>query len=238
MSDFNYDSIPPGYYDEIYKKESGIQSKWHHLKFRFFEEHIQNSDAVLDIGCGPGTFLGNFNNYAKAVGVDISEQQIEYATEHYASGFRTFRSFDGKVIPFEDNSYDVVVLIEVVEHLQVPTVQALLEEALRVLKPHGRIYVSTPNYLSLWPALEYVLNHRAKVTYESQHINCYKPVRLRRELFRAGFKNTRVRPYQFIAPFLAGLNWQLSDSFYALDHRYLSHQLGFLLLAEGHKGVE
>ena len=141
MADFDYDSIPPGYYDEIYKLGSGIQSKWHHLKFKFFEERIKETDLVLDVGCGPGTFLGNFQSYRKGTGIDISEPQIDYANTQYATEKRSFHSFDGNVIPHEDASFDVVVLIEVVEHLTVATVQKLLKESLRVLKPNGRIYV-------------------------------------------------------------------------------------------------
>ena len=32
-SDFDYDTIPVGYYDNVYRRRRGIQSKWHHMKF-------------------------------------------------------------------------------------------------------------------------------------------------------------------------------------------------------------
>ncbi|MGZ0656802.1 class I SAM-dependent methyltransferase [Coraliomargarita sp. W4R53] len=235
VEDFDYDSIPVGYYDSIYHKRSGVQSKWHHLKFEFFLDQLRKEDRVLDIGCGPGTFLGNYTCEQSAVGVDISKQQIDYASDKYDRDQLDFCVFSGTALPFEDNSFDVVVLIEVVEHISVSTVNKLFSEARRVLRPNGRLYVSTPNYQSMWPALEYILNRRAEVSYEMQHINCYRPARLRAEIQQAGFNVTSVRPYQFLAPFFAALSWDLADRFFRFEKSHLSKWLGFLLFAEGVK---
>ena len=38
--EFNYDDIKLGYYDQIYKKKSGIQSAWHNIKFRYVKNEI------------------------------------------------------------------------------------------------------------------------------------------------------------------------------------------------------
>ena len=48
-----------GYYDEVFKRKSGIQSAWHHIKFDFVEKKIKDSNKHFDNGCGAGTFLGN-----------------------------------------------------------------------------------------------------------------------------------------------------------------------------------
>lgn len=56
---YPYDNIDTGYYDRIYRSNSGIQSKWHHLKFSGIHKVLANIDYrnLLDIACGLGTFI-------------------------------------------------------------------------------------------------------------------------------------------------------------------------------------
>ena len=75
---YNYYQIPVGYYDTLHNKSSGVQSKWHWLKFLKFNNSLLPSDKHLDVGCGPGTFIGNYS-YGNSFGVDIALPQIEYA---------------------------------------------------------------------------------------------------------------------------------------------------------------
>ena len=77
-SAFNYEEVKAGYYDLIYKKKSGIQSAWHHLKFDYLKKKINPKDVHLDIGCGAGTFLNKLKN-KKSFGIDVSKNQILYA---------------------------------------------------------------------------------------------------------------------------------------------------------------
>ena len=79
--EFNYDDIKLGYYDQIYKKKSGIQSAWHNIKFRYVKNEINQKNTHLDIGCGPGTFLSLLKN-KKCYGMDIAKKQIKYAKKN------------------------------------------------------------------------------------------------------------------------------------------------------------
>ena len=58
--DYYNHSVQSGYYDMVFKKNKGIQSAWHHIKFNYIKKKISNSKIHLDVGCGPGTFFGNF----------------------------------------------------------------------------------------------------------------------------------------------------------------------------------
>ena len=75
--DYYNHSVQSGYYDMVFKKNKGIQSAWHHIKFNYIKKKISNSKIHLDVGCGPGTFLGILKK--KSIGVDISISQINYA---------------------------------------------------------------------------------------------------------------------------------------------------------------
>jgi len=90
-SGYDYEEqIPAGYYDEIYQRKAGVRYCWHDLKFRSVSAHLPGSGRLLDIGCGPGTFLGNYTGNRDALGVDLSKAQVEYANQRYATGFRRF----------------------------------------------------------------------------------------------------------------------------------------------------
>ena len=54
---FNYEDIPIGFYDKIYKRKKGIQSKWHHIHYNLVKKILGNYKKHLDVGCAGGTFI-------------------------------------------------------------------------------------------------------------------------------------------------------------------------------------
>ena len=101
MRDFDYNTISEGYYDEVFKRKKGIQSAWHHIKFDFVEKKIKNSNKHLDIGCGAGTFLGNYLRNIKRVGVDIAKKQIDYAIKYNKDDKTSFFEYNNNFLPFK-----------------------------------------------------------------------------------------------------------------------------------------
>ncbi|MEO8429897.1 MAG: methyltransferase domain-containing protein [Acidobacteriota bacterium] len=104
---------------------------------------------ALDVGCNRGSIEYLFHSLfgaksgAKRIeGVDVSEKAIEQARE-LALPNCTFRSYDGSRLPFGDAEFDLAVLVEVLEH--VPNKKELLGEISRVLRPGGRLFLTTPN---------------------------------------------------------------------------------------------
>jgi hypothetical protein len=64
---YDYDkAIPAGFYDEIHQRKAGVRFFWHDLKFRAVGARLEGAGKVLDIGCGPGTFIGNWASTAWA----------------------------------------------------------------------------------------------------------------------------------------------------------------------------
>jgi SAM-dependent methyltransferase len=232
---FDYDQLEAGYYDKVFRRCRGIQSKWHHQKFAHVREAMGPFASHLDIGCGPGTFIGTLEGPGRSIGVDISAPQIEYADAHYGSNLHGFQVVAPGRLPFPDESFDVVTVLELVEHLGEQDGVALLREAHRVLKGEGRLIVTTPNYEGLWPVLEMLVNRLGQVSYARQHVTHYNRRSLGRLLAGAGFEVVLLETHMLLAPFLAVLGWRLADLVEALEPNVLSRHIGHLLMAKGIK---
>lgn len=117
---------------------------------KFTPEDIFSGKTVLDMGCGAsGKSLYYISIGAeKVVGVDVVEHyQAEaesFAQELGYSDRFTFLLGDALNLDLADNTFDVVIMNDFVEHIYDP--ERALQEALRVLKPGGRIYVNFPPY--------------------------------------------------------------------------------------------
>ena len=108
---------------------------------------INKGETVLDIGCGTGvdTFMAAMmaEPTGKAVGIDLTPEMLERAeTNRKIMDLKnvTFKKTSAEKLPFEDNSFDVVISNGVIN--LIPDKTAALNEAIRVLKPSGRLMVS------------------------------------------------------------------------------------------------
>ncbi len=108
--------------------------------------NLENKN-ILDIGCYDGTFLSlirNRNN--NFFGLETSDWGIEQCRKKDIDAKQFF--FDDKTnLPFEDSFFDLVAAGEVIEHIF--DTDFFLEEIRRVLKPDGKLLLSTPNIASL-----------------------------------------------------------------------------------------
>ena len=217
LSVYNYDEIPPGYYYNVMKTGRASQRFWHEKKFAAVADAVQGAQRVLDLGCGPGSFLAvlaSQNLGIEGTGVDIASGQIDFAKEQIAAQFPTGRlTFDALepgpnvALPYDDESFDAVTCIEVVEHIHPNLAMRLLLEGQRVLKPGGRMVVTTPNYRSAWPAIELLLEKLSPVKYHDQHINKLTPNSLVKTVESVGMSIKSVRTIFLLAPFVAELSW-------------------------------
>ena len=227
---FDYEEIDVGFYDHIYQKSEGVRSAWHHIKFNFVKEKIDKQNHHLDIGCGSGTFLSILNNKFSA-GIDVSEKQINYANKNHSTETKKFLKFN-KVIPFQDNSFDSVSMIELIEHLSNDEIIILFQQIYRVLKKGGKIYITTPNYLSLWPILEFFLNKISKVSYKHQHINKFNFLNINKIIDDNKFNIIEKKSFIYLSPFTAIFSFKFSIFFSRVEKILSKFLPGFLLFIE------
>jgi SAM-dependent methyltransferase len=90
---------------------------------------------VLDIGCGEKPYEKLFNA-TSYMGIDIE------STKEYHASSKVDVFYNGLDLPFESNTFDTIVCFEVLEHVFEP--ERIVKEMFRVLKPGGKIMLTTP----------------------------------------------------------------------------------------------
>jgi SAM-dependent methyltransferase len=99
--------------------------------------HFPAETRLLDVGCG-SAWLGE--HYARYTGIDVSPEAVEAAKRH---GREVLLADVDERLPFEDESFDGVVLKDVLEHVHDPV--RLVRDSRRVLRPGGRVFASSPD---------------------------------------------------------------------------------------------
>ena len=105
-------------------------------KFYLYPKLYSNlKGRSLDIGCGLGDFLYMYKNI---IGVDINIDCVNYCK---SKGLNVLL-MDIDILPFEDNSFDSIILDNVIEHIENP--RNLLSEIKRELTPNGILLIGVP----------------------------------------------------------------------------------------------
>ncbi|MDD5490107.1 MAG: class I SAM-dependent methyltransferase [Candidatus Moranbacteria bacterium] len=138
-------------YEKMYDdwKNSGNLSDSPRIKvmLSMLDRMNMENKNILDIGCHDGTFLSlakNRNN--NFFGLEASEWGAEKSR---GKGIQVTKYFfnDADKLPYQDSFFDAVVAGEIIEHIF--DTDFFLEEIKRVLKPGGKLIISTPNIVSL-----------------------------------------------------------------------------------------
>jgi len=168
--------IHENYYTKV---NTGNQLRYEWF-FKKFLKNVKNK-KILEIGCGDGGVIQFLKKDNWVIGVDISKNGVEFLKqEHNMKSFQADISYEK--LPFKDESFDVVIILETIEHLKCP--HHAIEEIQRVLKKEkGLVIISIPNpkngHKFLYPALfkfknfkEYLLNNRFHIKSTSTYGFC------------------------------------------------------------------
>ena len=106
---------------------------------------LPENSQLLDLACGIGygTLMLANSTGGTVTGVDIEQAAISHAKQYFSNNKTKFICQDAKLLEIKENSKDVVVSFETIEHVDFD--QQLLDTFYKVLKPGGRLICSTPN---------------------------------------------------------------------------------------------
>ena len=176
----------PGHADE--------QSPWYKLVLEYLVP--VESKRILEIACGRGgfaRFLASKGAVMFAADFSATALQLTQAKMHRADNEKPihvgFAQADAQQLPYTDESFDIVVSCETIEHLPDPY-SALLEMA-RVCRSGGLLYLTTPNYLNamgLYNVYARIRRKKASPGSDQPFDRIFLFPQVRRMLKRAGWK--------------------------------------------------
>lgn len=175
---------------------------------------LDRSASILDIGAGSG-FLGETlreQGFASVDGVEVDSKSRVHIKDFYS---RLFASLSEA----ESSGYDVIVLLDVLEHTPVP--EDFLREALLKLKPGGRILISVPN-IAHWSVRFSLLfgffTYTERGLLDKTHLQFFTRKRLREITTASGLKtfenSASIEPIELLLP-----EWTWKNPFFALLSR-------------------
>lgn len=198
-------------YDAWHARVAGtpaLDTPWHHLvQGSLRRDRDLDGRCVLEIACGRGEFAGWCASHASPkllVAADFSWSAVRIARSrtqaHGAPGVHVIQA-DAASIPLPSGSIDTVVSCETLEH--VPTPRQALAEIARILRPGGRLFLTTPNYLGpIGLYRGYLRLTGRRFTEEGQPVNHFllAPV-VRAWLRTAGFRIVQASSAGHYLPF-------------------------------------
>ena len=162
------------------------------LTFNFKKYQLKDEGTMLDVGCGEGRHIfGVMQDYPmmKCIGLDMDDESLEKAEEGYeyfesiSKAGAEFLKGSAYSLPFPNDTFDLVVCSEVLEHLH--EYDDAVKEIYRVLKPRGKFYASVP---ASWP--EKICWFLSK-DYQNQpggHLRIFDQKKLIHQIEESGFK--------------------------------------------------
>lgn len=175
--------------------EADLNNPW----YSFARSQLSELEGrtVVEAACGRGQFLAWLKkNGARAVGLDLSLGALRIAQTRMGrnGGEATLLCGDAQALPLRTGSADLVVSCETLEH--VPEPRACLRELRRVLRPGGKLILTTENYLNIWGLYRLYIAIRRR-RYNSG--DCPQPIEnwmfspgTRRMVRQAGFRIVRT----------------------------------------------
>ena len=113
------------------------------LLLRCIREKRLNTKIILDVGCGTGELERNLANRLEMIGVDLTASMLHVAKHKYRDC--EFLRASCNKLPFRDSAFTMVLVVNVLHHLEMSDRQALFSEVSKKLAPGGHVIVFEHN---------------------------------------------------------------------------------------------
>jgi 2-polyprenyl-3-methyl-5-hydroxy-6-metoxy-1,4-benzoquinol methylase len=210
-------SIPGDYQLRAAHSSNRVQRFWHATKKIVVDQMLPAApgELAVDAGCGSGVIADYLaSSGAEVIGVDANPDAIGFAAEEFARpNLRFVRGLVDDEMTLE-RAVDKFYSLEVIEHIYRPQGVAMLRNFHRLLRRGGQALITTPNYRSAWPLLEWTLDTFGLVPKMAgeQHVEHYHRRKLRAVAREAGFTIDTIRTICMVSPWLAPLSWPLATA--------------------------
>lgn len=224
--------IPADYQYQAIRGRNFLKANWHRNKIYALSSvlPLNPQTRLLDIGTGSGNLeLAFAPKVATILGLDYNEEALAFLRTQLESrgiGNVTLRNFDicSQNYFLPEEKFDVVVIMDVIEHVSLEDATRLLMWIKGILNPGGVVCVVTPNYKSAWVWLEkiYDLLHLGPTMSHGQHVCEYDMGRLCSLFEGLGYRTdlrTSFNTFSFMSP-VAWLREYLCRKEIALKSRF------------------
>ena len=171
-------------------RDYSIKQKLIHIK------SYKPTGKLMDLGCGLGYFLDGVvkDNTFDAVGVDVSDDAVEYVKKKFGYQVKNETELDS----FEQESFDVITQWHVLEHVH--TLNERMQQLKRLLKKDGYLFIAVPNSNS-WDAKHY---HEFWDGYDvPRHLYHFNQKSFNLLMQKHGFKVVETKSMPFDAPYIS-----------------------------------
>ncbi len=118
-----------------------------------------SSDAkILEVGCSSCINLKEFPTKEK-YGIDISKEAVERAK---AQGIKAVQGDVTKELPFEENTFDLILALDIIEHID--NDKELIKNLTKLLKKDGKLVINTSAFQFLWSHHDVLCQHKKRYT--------------------------------------------------------------------------
>ncbi|AFY73677.1 methyltransferase family protein [Synechococcus sp. PCC 7502] len=164
-----------------------LNSKTFTYRLNLAQAKLGNKGKLLDVGCALGDCLIQAKNlgWTDVVGIDVSQFAVDFAQK------RGLSILEGDLTnhPFTANSFDLILLQDVIEHIANPI--AHLQNAYHLLKPGGQILLITPDLHGLLTKILGAMWYHYK---PNEHLTYFSQSNMKLALEKSGFVNIQSKP--------------------------------------------
>ncbi len=183
-----WDKVPVTYYQSGVKKNL-LQKIWHGIKIaqaKRILSGLQFSNC-LDVGCASGYMISQIQQDSpgkKYFGVDIYNKAIKFAKQRYPK--ISFKVASSGKLPFKDNSFDLSLCYETIEHVEDP--EKTLKEIRRVLKKGGTLILAMDSGNWVFRVVWFVWEKTTGRVWQGAHLHPFTHVQLEQVVSKSKFK--------------------------------------------------